>query len=452
MLKPSSRSLLSRLLFSIIIVGSLLIVNITSQPLEEKTVVTPSIVISDEVMPDLVTHSIYLDGWTMRTLAGLDIIASHGEFSQPLKFTPLTADDITQLLLIEPNIVAEALSRMVSGDSSLRCDTSGCTANGSQFDSALLTQLTLTGSLSDMYQGWNITSGLYRAEVLAERDQMLTISAAGWDSLLLNTKSGSYVPTIITDTSETNGYGRNLWYIAGAWGNFFIPDVRWNDIEAVTYDIDSDYELSNLDIIDPDDLESISQKLPSGLFARGLADPVPSEWLVGFNRSELTYLTSPTTGCGPVSLCVPDKLQVKISQTSVSQNLACNVDGRYSVAVSVSSDWDITVLAPTHLFGAWNGVLSETFHNSDNYLSVLGYTGTPQMVGGLVSLRQLQTYLIDRRGSIIALDGSRFQIGIESSEKTSTVLDFDNFSNMFLGWSLCADLNPELESSDIILD
>lgn len=228
--------------------------------------------------------------------------------------------------------------------------------------------------------------------------------------------------------TAVNGYGRHSWYIAAAWGTLFIPDIRWNDENP---------EMFTTGVGSTGSLGEITNPLLGELFARGLADAVTPTLLNGLNRSQLTYFSSPVTGCGVAAICVPTELGVNIDVISSDVAAVCSITGSEALAVATTTEWNTALLAPTHIFGAWNGKNPSTFPAA-NYGTVIGYAGEPELVGGQLSTRQTLLYLIDSRGTVFNIAGARAQIGADSETLTGATINVDNITELFNGeWSRC---------------
>jgi hypothetical protein len=389
-------------------------------------------------------HRVYLDGWSYRTLDGLTISAASDDTTVPLTFAPLDADGIDEALERDPEIVQNTLARLVTGDASLRCTASGCTTDNGRFDHRVLAELADVEGLGSMYQAWRIPSGMYVAEFRAPEGAVFSIGAEGWTDLVLReapqfaagetTVIGEFGTEVkISDLADTSGslygYGRRSWDIAAAFGTFFIPDAHWDD---ETPEISARGSGSTVDVN-----TSAAAELDAEFLAHGLANLPTQPAFGGLDNSQITYFSSPVTGCGVAALCVPTSLSVQVTPIARETAQVCTDDGRYAVAVALTSEWEATLVGQTHVFGAWNGKDPATFPGAGHH-SVLGYSGTPELVGGQLSTRQTLVTLLDATGEVFALAGSRAQIGVDAAEFTTARMRLADLELYFNGdWKKC---------------
>jgi hypothetical protein len=393
---------------------------------------------------DGVKHSVYVDGWTMRTLGSKPIRYQSGvegteNFTDPLPltFTPLDGGDLEALLETDPEILEDAFARLVSGDLSLRCTTVGCRTATAELPLSLLADPATVGGIGSLYTAWNISAGLYRAEFSAPAGQPVTYSLEKAGALtVFEAAEGEKVIgedgteiTLQPVIDASNGWGRRSWYLASAWQTIFIPETRWNDPTPVINDRGrGDFERStdaNPTPVDP------------SLLARGLADK-PAQTLAAMSRSQLTYFSSPVTGCGVAALCIPDSIEVTVRETGRQSMPVCSTDGRYATAVALTTDWSVKLIGQTHAFGAWNGEDPQNFPGAEGK-SVLGYRGAPSLVGGQMDLRVNLWMLVSSAGETFAVAGSRGQIGIDGPEFTRATASLSEIGSYFEGdWSVCS--------------
>jgi hypothetical protein len=390
-----------------------------------------------------VEHSVYLDGWTMRTLKGKNLRYQSGvvgseSFKEPLPLTfqPLDADDLEELVSTDPEIVEDVLARLVNGDQELRCTTEGCRDSAGDLPVAQLADVSAVTGLGSVYRAWNISAGLYRATFQAPEGAPIVLSVQDAGALtLFPTQEGRKVVgedgteiTLPVRLDAENGWGRNSWYVAYAWGSVFVPETLWNDDVPVINDRG------------PGDLTPSEQVNPApvdpSLLARGLAD-LAGQSLAALSRSQLTYFSSPVTGCGVAALCVPDSVTVKVTESGRQTQSVCSSTGGHGTAVAVTTDWQVTLVGQTHAFGAWNGKDPQNFPGAGG-TTVLGYRGAPELVGGQLDLRVNLWMLVNGNGEVFALAGSRGQIGVDDAEYTKAKATLTELSQYFEGdWSLC---------------
>lgn len=396
-----------------------------------------------EVAGEGVLHRVYLDGWSYRTLDGVSIYAGSDASPVTLNFSPLDRDGIGEALERDPEIVQNTLARLITGDSSLRCDNSGCQTATGAVNLDLLVDLTNVPGLGSMYQAWSITSGMYIAEFRAPEGSTISIGGEKWDDLVVQESPpfpngddfvvgefGTKIPVaeLPDSTGPLFGYGRRSWDVAAAWGQFFIPEATWDDITP-TISYRGNGSTTDVEV-------GVANGFDASFLAHGLADRAASPAVDGLEPSQLTYFSSPVTGCGVAALCAPSSLQVQVKDISRETGKVCN-GTRHAVAVAYTTEWEATLLGQVHIFGAWNGTDPANF-NGAGHPSVLGYSGAAELIGGQLSTRQASIALIGASGEVFAVAGSRGQIGVDSAEfvkANSRLADLDKY---FDGdWTRC---------------
>ena len=397
-----------------------------------------------DVAGDGVLHRVYLDGWSYRTLDGASVYAQAGETPLTLTFSPLDVDSLQDAVERDPEIVQNTLARLVTGDASLRCDTSNCTTDNGPVDLNLLADLTTVPGLGSSYRAWSVNHGLYIAEFRAPEGALVSIGADNWDDLVVQEapsldeevdyvvgEFGTKVP--IVELPETNGalygYGRRSWDVAAAWGRFFIPEANWDDGDDATVS----YRGPGATTAVPVDAAT---SFDGSFLAHGLADRAALPAISGFDTSQLTYFSSPVAGCGVAALCVPTSLDVKVRSIARETAQVCN-GTRHAVAVAYTNEWNATLVGQIHVFGAWNGKDPAGFTGA-GHRTVLGYSGAAELVGGQLSTRQANVALIGPTGEVFAVAGSRGQIGVDGDEFVNVTAHLSDLDKYFDGdWKRC---------------
>jgi len=396
-----------------------------------------------EVAGEGVLHRVYLDGWSYRTLDGTSIYAGTEEKPLTLTFSPLDIEGLQEAVQRDPEIVQNAFARLVTGDSSLRCETSGCTTDTGPVDMKLLVDLPSVPGLGSSYKAWSVNHGLYIAEFRAPEGALISIGAESWDDLVVQDapnldedvtyvvgEFGTKVPTaeLPSANGALYGYGRRSWDVSAAWGRFFIPDARWDDAEPTV-----SFRGSGSTTSVPTD---IATSFDGSFLAHGLADRASLPAINGLDTSQLTYFSSPVTGCGVAALCVPTSLDVKVRSIARETAKVCN-GTLHAVAVAYTNEWEATLVGQVHVFGAWNGKDPLSFTGT-GHPSVIGYSGSPELVGGLLSTRQANVALIGANGEVFAVAGSRGQIGVDGPEYVNATSRLSELEKYFNGdWKRC---------------
>src|SRR5690606_17931077 len=113
--------------------------------------------------------TIFIDGWSYRTLQGVDLyLQSENALTPlPLDFQPLTPPEITELRTAQPDWVARIFARMVGADFNWACDASGCSSAAREVSAQDVTLYMLNPAdipgFGEVYGAWDVSSGIYAA-------------------------------------------------------------------------------------------------------------------------------------------------------------------------------------------------------------------------------------------------------------------------------------------------
>jgi hypothetical protein len=353
--------------------------------------------LGEESTGDGATIRLYIDGWTHRILDGRNVTLTlpDGRFAK-VNFTALDADSISGLLDGSSHVVAPTISRLVDGDQRLVCDADGCRADDRSVDAAaLLADPSSIGGLGASYKAWGITSGLYEGRVVvpAETEQF-SVGAEGYvgTQLLYLTGENGDIAT---------GFGSGAFLLGAAWGRLFPIEARWvqsadgagDAVRSIRRAVTGNG--AGADVF-------IGDRLLAGPADRSNAAVAAS---AGLNPSQLTYLSSPVTGCGPAVVCTPAVVPVTKSKVQAEQAKVCEGDARGVLAVR-NYTLTVTLPHPTHLGGMWPAATDNIFEGSENASGVLGYFGRAPLVNGKVTASMSVIELADAAG-VVALAGSR---------------------------------------------
>ena len=286
--------------------------------------------------------TLIIDGWSAASM-DLDALRFvYGNQIVPVELQPLSALDLARVAERDADALERLVARVATSDPQLRCDAAGCaTANGvvELTDIASPTQL---NGLGISYDGWGIEHGAWGAVLpalngeLLYGDSRLTLIglAAGFDF------EGNPDPeaAVTIDTVRTVGFAfGHLFELEPAWLDGNNPFIYYRGEPQG----DANSTLTAVFMNDP------------ALFGRGLGTSVDESRLL--SPSQLTFRTSPTTGCGTGVLCVPGVADVDIDYDPTSIIGVC-VDGEAAGQIVLSRfTLDYTYPAPTHQFGMWNG-------------------------------------------------------------------------------------------------
>jgi hypothetical protein len=346
---------------------------------------------------DTTDFHIFLDGWSMHILQDREVrLTLPDQRFAKLQFSPMSAGEIGELKVTSSSIVASTLSRLVDGDQRLVCDAKSCRAGDREIKTDVLFNLSSVPTFGEMYDGWGVEYGLYEAIVTVPADtDQFEIKAEGYRPM-------RGVNSLSSKDSSATGWAAGHYLIGAAWGSLFQIDVRWTESSENAGDatrssrrgfVEGDggamYVGDKL-LLGPSDTSEEAEKAAAGL-----------------NATQLTYLSSPTTGCGSSVICTPEIVKVKREGLTVEEARICDDTGSGILHIR-NSTMTIELPHPTHLAGVW-GKNGSDFSGSENASSVLGYTGRPPLAKGRVKVFVSSTEIADANG-LVALGGYRGEV------------------------------------------
>lgn len=334
----------------------------TSSPLAE-----PAATAADGSVVDLATVSrsdlkegrvdVFLDGWSHRIIGGAAtrFIVDGKVSPTPTDFEPVTRDDVAELLRTSPGLVADVLSRQVSGEARVSCTAAGCTVAGNYVDAVgLITAPRDVPGLGSSYAAWDIGSLLYRTSIVAPGNGEVVLQVRGFGGW-----AAPVVPALLegsTEPDRNNGWLTNRYLVGAAFGRLFTVTPAW------TADTPARYAPSIPQaMLTPEQADS-PRNLATAMHLDGLDQP----WVgaKGLSASALTYLSSPTGGCEVGVMCTPTTIDYSIASAEHEQALVCTTVGDREVAgwavydsAVVTADFD----KATHQFGMWGGKVPADF-------------------------------------------------------------------------------------------
>jgi len=340
--------------------------------------------------------SIYLDGWTQRIIgnAAVTISDSSGR-SATLTFDPLDEREIDAVSRTAPQLVADAFSRLVTPDEAVRCERGSCRSKNRSLGDRELADLTTVDALSSMYSAWGIRGGLLRAQVRLSGSAPYIVTIDGYGAIALSDpRSTNYAGDdrdgAAIEPGRDGGHGNGNWYIGAAFGTTFLVAPDWGAVSSpATYRLPDVTVAEDLSALDP----LKSAPLQTGLADRSLAARVET-----LTAGQLTYLSSPTSGCSPAVTCVPARVVATVSNEQVRRIDAC--DGQRPVLMSVYTLRVRLSIPQRSMIPGANGATAE---NS----SLLGWTNRPPLASGTFDSNQLVVAVTDTFGRLVAVAGGR---------------------------------------------
>lgn len=342
---------------------------------------TQEVVAPDEVPATTTPVTVWLDGWSIAAL-GSNIVPVRylgSESETPVTFTPLTAQQIRAATATHPDVVAKYLGRLVTPKPRVECTESGCTADGTAVDPAVLADLSTVPRLGEMYQGAGVQYGLYAARIaVSNRDGLLFFQTPGTSYTLVRPASTSGAKVTPEGWPESTP-------LAYGFGYMFPVDPQWSTDKPVRASWSGTPNTTDPDMFYYSDY--------SALFMYGLADPYPSTVFMTAPQSLLTLLTSPTMACGVVALCIPTNIEPKISAFTASEGDRClaGAAGAQGRTALLQQDFTAEVTLPYPI------LLPGVSENSDPTNTEFT-SDTLSLVSGLVSFPQRSTFVADNNG------------------------------------------------------
>lgn len=335
---------------------------------------------------------VLMDGWSWASVRG-DHPSWYGQASgtgasAPLDLSPVSATQVAWLAAHAPDALARVAGRMLTTSSDVRCSTSGCTSANGSVPLRWFSDLASVPGWGPMYAAWGIRSALYVTELAVPAGEgSLELGATGWASDVIPLSygaplgAGSTPPATVDD-----GWNRDLFLTGAGLGRFFTPTPAWSAPAAAPA---APWYSPVLSAADGALTGPVHQ--PSPLFDGGLGAPSAASGQL--NASELTFLTSPTSGCG-LALCVPGRAAVRVRGYASRDLTVCStqVAGLRETAELETSTWSFTPAHPTSQLSLYDGASPRSFAGASGGGSVLA-PGTPAFATGPQRMRVNALYL-----------------------------------------------------------
>jgi len=324
---------------------------------------------------------IYVDGWSMKNLGAAPIYLSDQQYGGnrvELHFSPVNGDEVADLQAHAPGLLSDVASRMVSASSVLSCSTSGCKdASGSIPSDWFLNPGDIAG-LGAEYRGYGISHTLYAAVVPGAVRQSMWLQYNDQQLSLLEPPAGSGSSTSDAASSSA-GYFAHRWLVNAAFGQIFLPMEIWRGGASST--------LAAGELLGAPSATrggDVAAAESGHVFTSGLGNV--SNQAIALTPSQLGFMSSPTTGCGPGVLCVP----------GVASKVDTRVEGVVSGwcyrgvvvnSVRAVGTWTYSFSVPTLQFGVWPKDFAGLSSDPETW------TGTPSLAQGQVTWNQDLVYM-----------------------------------------------------------
>lgn len=327
---------------------------------------------------------VLIDGWSYRTLENKSINwVGSDTVKGTLVWEKVNADDLAEILRTTPDLLEKLLARTMTLDSRVSCDENGCSVGDRKLDLDGILDPSSVEGFGGSYADWGIESLLYKATIDVSGDVKSVTLEAGEG---YNTISFDTLPTGFENEkpNAANGYFRNRYLMSAGLGNMFITDPAWVTGEEKPVAT----QPGEIGAVDDDFVEQLKKAQPNVAAVEGLGTSIAgSVENAVLTSSVLTYMTSPTTGCGVGILCVPSRVPVSIESRVKEVAAVCPQDTENARNGAVLDDVTISVVLPgrIHQYGLWNGTDPENFEDASGFGLLQG--GNAPLVDGEVKIR-----------------------------------------------------------------
>ena len=269
---------------------------------------------------------IFLDGWSYQLLAKktISIYDATTNESATTNFKALSKDELTKLYPTNFLAIRSIVARLYPVTGILQCDKEGCRDDKGAIDIFnLLTDLGKTPTLGEQYAKENISQGIYLAEFkIHPTTSGLNLTIEGSPSILVSVPKSltdEVNPGAVVKPSPFDGYGERAIALGFAFKKPFLLDPLWvsnqGKFNAGSFN-------SNLS---PVTIKQISNKPPLLL----LSDA--TTYLENqLTDSELTFRTSPATGCSSLTICSTLATNPAYTTLSTKNYTFCTSKGKVS--------------------------------------------------------------------------------------------------------------------------
>lgn len=379
---------------------------------------------------------IYIDGWSYAVLGDADLLVqAEGRPGGQVVLTPMSGDEVSGFIQTHPEWAAQVAARMVNTDTGWECSDAGTCENSSGAVDDIVSLLSDPSTIpgyGESYRSWGIASSIYHGTGKVEA------SSTALDLYTSDGASSAYGTENEGALSSEDG----AVFVAMGLGAIFEPDAVWG-----TGDVDGAFVYYNVGEGGAPGT-SVTRELDEvvrGAGRSGLSDVTAAGHLGTVHPSELTFMTSPTTGCGTWVVCVPGTGRGElVSMSTVDVDNVCTVSSitesgspEKLTAVFTDETRSVTLPVATHLNGVWGGQTPELFPRGGPEEPGSRLFGVPPLASGTVDLRvlALRVYTSDSYGvaSLWSSVGKTFQIGADPDDVVNGDYDFDDMLAMFSG-------------------
>jgi hypothetical protein len=383
----------------------------------------------DSVAPTAAATAVVLmDGWSYAAAtsnpAAVPLAVRDGQ-DYAVQFAALDGPQIAGLARDFPQTLELAIARMVEASTVVACDGDGCVlgdpADASDMcargicvepghrvsleELAAWSDATTIPSLGKVYAAWDVPALLYMATIPVSGTALTLAVGESVVELPLAVNSEPIdedLPGWLRDAQMVQGgYGQDVFTVAYGLGHLFVPRTQWRE------EADSPYALDQV-VQAPGSLETAGQ-YGGAPMSGAVGTRLEAAVLLG--PGQLTYATSPSTGCAIGVICLPiAEIPGTVDVRDTTTVEVCDLTGAPTSAIV--SDIVTTVELgdrPVHQAGMWDGASRADFPGkSGGYFS-----GQPILTTGTLRVRALPLYVEQSGGTLFDYSGSVWQLGVD---------------------------------------
>jgi hypothetical protein len=293
---------------------------------------------------------IYMDGWSKIYTPGTVKIFDPSTGEQATSsFEPLSEKELKESLKKAPEVMGSMLARIYASDYKFSCTSSSCSDSRGTVDIInYLANPTSIPTLGESYKEYGMKSGVYLAKFKIHANTgLLTVSIGESNKYAINAVGKIVEPRFADESSmiigPDNGYGKRTFGFSAAFGRIFLNQPTWvgKNPSLFTYD---PYGIDDLD----SNFFSSHKALP---LQGGLGSNLDAQLISGLNDSQLTFYSSPVTGCGSFVLCIPESSKSSITNLTSTAFTLCTKDGTKVHALAYNADLSLQLNKPVLLNG-----------------------------------------------------------------------------------------------------
>lgn len=365
------------------------------------------------------TIALIVDGWSAKSMPALQVPGVDG--LETITVTAASPRDIAELAATSPKVLEQIAARMMTVDTEVSCDAQGCESPAGDIPLSWFSAPGRIPGLGESYRGYGITTAVWIAGFkVADTTSIISVASS-------QAQDGRDASAAFQFAVPGPNSSRHRIALGYAYGRPFRLQAAWLGAKDVA---NRPPPFAALNPPDPATVEALT--VPP--LAEGPA--VADSGADGLGNAQLTFFSSPTTGCGGAGVCTPVPVEPDITTLSREPVKVCSTDSSLKVAgVAFAARWAVAYPEPTHQYGAWNGIDPTEFAGAGRGRGL--YTGIPELVVGAQQLR-VDTVVIISGSQIYTLGMRVAHDGFDTDAAINGPLDEPTITRA-LGdaWKLC---------------